>query len=83
MPCFDPRDNEQRDKDYADFRVLKREHAATLSHLNERTDQLCRVMKSLEENVKHIYDTLPKDIRDWHLEHKVFDKKSIPAKLKE
>lgn len=43
--------------------------------LDERTAQLCLVMDFLETHDYSVYDLIPQNIRDWHEEHKEFDKK--------
>ena len=69
MPCYDGRGN-----DNGDLNIATRQLGAVQDKLDKRTDMLCRTLKSLKENVKHIYDVLPKDIREWHREHEALDR---------
>ncbi len=71
MPCFDA---QGKNKEETDLLVLQRRYGSVVNSLNIRTDQLCRTLSSLEENVPHIYNTLPTDIKDWFSTHKEFDK---------
>jgi hypothetical protein len=41
--------------------------------LDERTAQLCEVLKIIESKIENIYAVLPQNIRDWHEEHKKHD----------
>lgn len=45
--------------------ILQRENSALLANLEERTEQLNRVLNSLM-TLKHLYYSLPKDIIEWH-----------------
>jgi len=66
MPCYDPRDRD-------DGLQARRENSELQVRLDQRTDQLCRVLKHMEYVDKVIYDTLPEDVRQWHSKHKEFD----------
>lgn len=71
MPCTDggvPHHDARVDSLEARVLILE-------MRLNERTAQLCEVLKELQFRDTFIYSLIPQNIRDWHEEHKEFDKK--------
>jgi hypothetical protein len=66
MPCYDPRSDEKVIQYVPDFESIK--------ELNTRTADLCKVMNMLEKADKELYNKVPKRIREWHTDHKKWDK---------
>lgn len=70
MPCYDGREGH----DEIRYDSLNRKYEAVKTHLDERTNQLCRTLELVKKTNEKIYAALPADIRQWHTEHEAWDK---------
>lgn len=66
MPCYDPRGQVSGLQE--DLNDVQRE-------LDQRTRDLCLVMKIMRESSPQIYKQLPATLIGWHLAHQDFDNK--------
>jgi hypothetical protein len=72
MPCVSETNEERENRWDKQISDLSTNRIRTKKELDKVTDLLCKTLKKIEKY--DVYDSLPRDVKDWHKQHKESDR---------